>query len=66
MERHGIGIPSTTIMLHEMFKLLQYAGCKDVTFVRLGTSGGIDFHTYNDERFKHVKLYKNYTKDYGY
>uniref|UniRef100_A0A915L5P1 Uncharacterized protein n=1 Tax=Romanomermis culicivorax TaxID=13658 RepID=A0A915L5P1_ROMCU len=24
-----------------------------------------DFHTYNDERFKHVELYQNYTGDYG-
>uniref|UniRef100_A0A915K772 Uncharacterized protein n=1 Tax=Romanomermis culicivorax TaxID=13658 RepID=A0A915K772_ROMCU len=25
-----------------------------------------DFHTYNDGRLKHAKLYKNYTEDYGY
>uniref|UniRef100_A0A915JDW0 Uncharacterized protein n=1 Tax=Romanomermis culicivorax TaxID=13658 RepID=A0A915JDW0_ROMCU len=24
------------------------------------------FHTYNDERLKHVELYKNYRGDYGY
>uniref|UniRef100_A0A915KBA1 Uncharacterized protein n=1 Tax=Romanomermis culicivorax TaxID=13658 RepID=A0A915KBA1_ROMCU len=26
----------------------------------------LDFPTYNDERLKHVELYKNYTGDYGY
>uniref|UniRef100_A0A915IPD0 Uncharacterized protein n=1 Tax=Romanomermis culicivorax TaxID=13658 RepID=A0A915IPD0_ROMCU len=24
------------------------------------------FITYNDERFKHAKLYKNFTEEYGY
>ncbi|CAH8537136.1 unnamed protein product [Schistosoma margrebowiei] len=38
---HGIGIPSTLILMHEMTKLLQYAGCKDVLFIRLGTCGGL-------------------------
>ncbi|CAH8495136.1 unnamed protein product [Schistosoma turkestanicum] len=38
---HGIGVPSTLILLHEMTKLLHYAGCTDVLFMRLGTSGGL-------------------------
>lgn len=39
--QHGMGMPSMSIMLHEMFKLLRHAGCKDVLFFRIGTSGGI-------------------------
>ncbi|XP_047454205.1 uridine phosphorylase 1 [Mugil cephalus] len=38
---HGMGIPSIAIMLHELIKLLHHARCKDVTVIRLGTSGGI-------------------------
>jgi len=38
---HGIGMPSMLIVLHELTKALHYAGCTDVTYVRLGTSGGI-------------------------
>ena len=38
---HGIGCPSMSILLHELIKLVHYAKCKDVTFFRLGTSGGI-------------------------
>lgn len=38
---HGIGIPSTSIMLHELVKLLYHARCSDVTVIRIGTSGGI-------------------------
>ncbi|XP_029786491.1 uridine phosphorylase 1 isoform X2 [Suricata suricatta] len=38
---HGIGIPSTSIMLHELIKLLYHARCSDVTVIRIGTSGGI-------------------------
>ncbi|XP_002733286.1 uridine phosphorylase 1-like [Saccoglossus kowalevskii] len=38
---HGMGMPSTTIMLHEIIKLLQYAKCKDVKFFRIGTCGGL-------------------------
>ena len=29
------------VLLHEMAKLLHYAGAKDVAFIRIGTSGGI-------------------------
>ena len=45
--QHGIGIPSLSIVFQEIIKLLHYAGCDDVTFFRLGTSGGIgkDYHT---------------------
>ncbi|XP_070558009.1 uridine phosphorylase 1-like [Ptychodera flava] len=38
---HGMGMPSTSIMLNEVIKLLRYAGCTDVVFIRLGTSGGV-------------------------
>ncbi|XP_058907546.1 uridine phosphorylase 2 [Kogia breviceps] len=38
---HGMGIPSISIMLHELIKLLYHARCCDVTIIRIGTSGGI-------------------------
>ncbi|KAM8826481.1 uridine phosphorylase 1 isoform 1-T1 [Synchiropus picturatus] len=38
---HGIGVPSASILLHELIKLLHHAGCTDVTVIRLGTSGGL-------------------------
>jgi uridine phosphorylase len=38
---HGMGIPSTSIMLHEITKLLHHAGADDPVFIRLGTSGGV-------------------------
>ncbi|XP_071941455.1 uridine phosphorylase 1-like [Antedon mediterranea] len=38
---HGIGMPSLSILLHEVMKLLHYAKCSDVVMVRIGTSGGI-------------------------
>jgi len=38
---HGMGMPSMSIMLHELFKLLRHAKCKDVLIFRVGTSGGI-------------------------
>ncbi|CAM4698872.1 unnamed protein product [Leuciscus chuanchicus] len=38
---HGMGIPSISIMLHELIKLLYHSRCNDVTVVRIGTSGGI-------------------------
>uniref|UniRef100_A0A914C475 Nucleoside phosphorylase domain-containing protein n=1 Tax=Acrobeloides nanus TaxID=290746 RepID=A0A914C475_9BILA len=38
---HGMGIPSLSIMLNELIKLLYYAEATDVTFIRVGTSGGI-------------------------
>lgn len=38
---HGMGIPSMSIMLHELIKLLHHAQCCDVTIIRMGTSGGI-------------------------
>jgi len=38
---HGMGVPSASILLHELFKLLHYAGAKDVTLFRMGTSGGL-------------------------
>ncbi|XP_059801388.1 uridine phosphorylase 1-like isoform X2 [Hypanus sabinus] len=39
--KHGIGIPSILIMLHELIKLLSHAKCSDVVAFRIGTSGGI-------------------------
>uniref|UniRef100_A0A3Q2PN09 Uridine phosphorylase 1 n=1 Tax=Fundulus heteroclitus TaxID=8078 RepID=A0A3Q2PN09_FUNHE len=38
---HGMGIPSMAIVFHEIIKLLHHARCKDVTVIRIGTSGGI-------------------------
>lgn len=38
---HGIGCPSISILLNELIKLIHYAGCKDVTFFRIGTCGGV-------------------------
>ena len=38
---HGIGMGSLSILLHEITKLLHHAECKDVTYIRIGTSGGI-------------------------
>ncbi len=38
---HGMGMPSMSILLHEITKLLRYAGARDVTYIRIGTSGGL-------------------------
>lgn len=38
---HGMGLPSLSIMLNELFKMLHYAGVTDVTLIRIGTSGGV-------------------------
>jgi uridine phosphorylase len=38
---HGMGMPSMSILLHEVTKMLHYANAKDVTYFRLGSSGGI-------------------------
>ncbi|XP_071101007.1 uridine phosphorylase 1-like [Haliotis cracherodii] len=38
---HGIGVPSMSVALHELLKMLYYAGSRDVTFIRIGTCGGI-------------------------
>ncbi|KAJ8307511.1 hypothetical protein KUTeg_015595 [Tegillarca granosa] len=40
---HGMGIPSLSILIHEILKLLHHAKCnvEDVVFFRLGTSGGL-------------------------
>jgi len=38
---HGMGMPSLSILLHEITKLLEYAGCTNVSFIRIGTSGGL-------------------------
>ncbi|XP_055506778.1 uridine phosphorylase 1-like isoform X2 [Leucoraja erinacea] len=39
--KHGMGIPSISIMLNELLKLLCHAKCTDVTAFRMGTSGGL-------------------------
>lgn len=36
-----MGVPSISIMLHELIKLLHHAKCRDVTIIRIGTSGGL-------------------------
>ncbi|KAM5302838.1 uridine phosphorylase 1 [Glossophaga mutica] len=38
---HGMGVPSTAILMHELLKLLYHARCSGVTVIRIGTSGGI-------------------------
>ncbi|XP_061432368.1 uridine phosphorylase 1-like [Lethenteron reissneri] len=38
---HGMGVPSMSILLHELIKLLHHARCRDVTVIRIGTSGGL-------------------------
>lgn len=39
--QHGMGVPSISIMLHELIKLLHHARCHSVVLFRLGTSGGV-------------------------
>lgn len=38
---HGMGTSSINILLHELFKLLYHAKCKNTIFFRIGTCGGI-------------------------
>lgn len=38
---HGMGISSINILLHELFKLIFHAKCKNPIFFRIGTCGGI-------------------------
>jgi len=38
---HGMGFGSLNIALHEVAKLLRYAGATDFSFIRMGTSGGL-------------------------
>ena len=38
---HGMGFGSASIALHEVAKLLRYAGATDYDFIRMGTSGGL-------------------------
>ena len=42
--KHGMGISSLSILLHELIKLVYYAKCKNVVFLRIGTSGGIGLY----------------------
>lgn len=39
--QHGIGVPSFTVVFHELVKLMHHANVKDPIFFRIGTSGGI-------------------------
>ena len=38
---HGMGVPSLSILMHEVIKLLWHAGVDDAIFFRIGTCGGI-------------------------
>ncbi|EDV20885.1 uncharacterized protein TRIADDRAFT_31186 [Trichoplax adhaerens] len=38
---HGMGVPSASILVCEMIKMLHYADVTDVTIFRVGTSGGL-------------------------
>ncbi len=39
--QHGIGMPSFSVMMHELFKILYHADATDVVFYRIGTCGGL-------------------------
>lgn len=39
--QHGMGIPSVSILLHEIIKLMYHAKVSDPIFFRIGTCGGI-------------------------
>ncbi|XP_054726601.1 uridine phosphorylase 1 isoform X2 [Anastrepha obliqua] len=38
---HGVGSSTMSVVLHELIKLVHYAGCDDPLFIRIGTSGGL-------------------------
>lgn len=38
---HGMGVPSLSILLHELIKLMWHAKVQDPIFFRIGTCGGI-------------------------
>ena len=38
---HGMGFGSLSILLNEVIKMLHYAEAKNVSFLRLGTCGGL-------------------------
>ncbi|XP_017868958.1 PREDICTED: uridine phosphorylase 1 [Drosophila arizonae] len=38
---HGVGSSTFSVVLHELLKLVRYAKCKDVVFLRIGTCGGV-------------------------
>lgn len=38
---HGMGMPSISILLHELAKLFHHAGADDPCYIRIGTSGGL-------------------------
>lgn len=38
---HNMGMPTTSILLHEVTKLLAHAGAEDPVYIRMGTCGGI-------------------------
>ena len=38
---HGMGFGSLSILLNEVIKMLHYAGAQNVSFLRLGTCGGL-------------------------
>ena len=38
---HGMGNPSALTLLHDITKLMHYAGNKNMEYIRIGTSGGL-------------------------
>ena len=50
--QHGMGVPSISILLHELIKLLKYANARDPIIIRIGTCGGLG----SDVIFKHIVL----------
>lgn len=41
IHQHGMGVPSISILLHELIKLLKYANACDPIIIRIGTCGGV-------------------------
>ena len=39
--QHGMGMPSMSILLHEIIKVLYYVKATDAIIIRIGTSGGL-------------------------
>lgn len=64
LQQHGMGAPSLSILLHELLKLITYAKCTDVVFLRIGTSGGIGecgvTHSWNGDECSELVSEQNF------
>ena len=56
-----MGVPSVTILLHEIIKLLQYAEAQDPVIIRIGTCGGIGklFNVFVCDLMSYLLNYEN-------